>query len=61
LLVNRDYRRGVDAVVRPRRGAPAPSIFDPAARLWTALPDGALDLPPGGARLLRFEKGPPQR
>jgi hypothetical protein len=53
LLVNRDYRYGVDAVLRLQPGVGAPAIFDPVRRLWSQT-DGPIDLEPGGARLVRW-------
>lgn len=56
LLVNRDYLYGVDALLRLSPGAAPPALFDPATGRWTDAGDLELDLPPGGARLLRFEE-----
>ena len=54
LLVNRDYRFGVDAELRLQPGADEPLIFDTkTTRRGTAL-NGPIALEPGGARLVRF-------
>jgi hypothetical protein len=55
LLVNRDYRFGVDAELRLRPGAAAPMILDPKTTRWNRV-DGPIALEPGGARLVRFER-----
>ncbi|MEW6360093.1 MAG: hypothetical protein AB1696_27405 [Planctomycetota bacterium] len=55
VVVNLDYKRGAaTAVVGPG----ALSVFDPSARTWSPAggPHCALDLPPGGGKLLRLEE-----
>ena len=55
LMVNRDYRYGATATLRLRSGAPAPQVFDAAARRWHAAEGtAAFTLAPGGAQLLRW-------
>jgi hypothetical protein len=55
LLVNRDYRFGADVRLRLRDAVAPPSVFDPATEQWAAAESLDLDLPPGAARLIRFE------
>jgi len=54
LLVNRDYRYGVTAQLRLRPGSAMPETLDPGSERWQRLQDLAFVLPPGGARLLRW-------
>jgi hypothetical protein len=55
LLVNRDYRFGVDVELQLEPDSPDPMIFDATTRRW-ARSAGPFALEPGGARLLRFER-----
>jgi hypothetical protein len=57
-LVNRDYRYAVDAELRLQDGSRLPSRFDPDRGEWVALWSPTIDLPPGGAALLRWEALP---
>jgi hypothetical protein len=55
LLVNRDYRFGVDAQLRLPPGTDVPLLFDPDTRRWNRI-GGEIGLEPGGARLIRFQR-----
>lgn len=59
LLVNRDYRYGVNSQLRLRPGSTIPEAFDASSNRWRRLADLAFVLPPGGALLLRWDGGPP--
>lgn len=54
LLVNRDYQYAVDAELQLRRESTLPARFDTEKGEWTALWSPIVDLPPGGAALLRW-------
>lgn len=56
LLVNRDYRYGLEITLRLRAGAALPESFDPASGRWQALAGPTLVLPPGQGRLLRWSR-----
>jgi hypothetical protein len=55
LLVNRDYRSPMAAVVRVRPHAPAPRAFDADTGQWMSDRAVSFTLPPGGAQLLCWE------
>ncbi|MGD9762752.1 MAG: hypothetical protein AB7V27_03445 [Candidatus Binatia bacterium] len=54
LLVNRDYRESVTAVLHPRAGAPAPEELDLESARWQPAASLRFELAPGRARLLRW-------
>jgi hypothetical protein len=54
LLVNRDYRYAVDAHLQLQNDSALPSQFDAERGEWTPLGSPIVDLPPGGAALLRW-------
>jgi hypothetical protein len=55
LLVNRDYRYGTTALLHLRAGAPPPDVFDADTAAWRSTGGVSYVLPPGGARLLRWD------
>jgi hypothetical protein len=55
LLVNRDYRYALDAQLGLRSDSVLPSQFDAERGEWTPLRAPSVDLPPGGAALLRWQ------
>lgn len=57
LLVNRDYRYAVDAELQLEAESTLPSRFDTERGEWVALWSPTVDLPPGGAALLRWRTG----
>jgi len=56
LLVNRDYRYGINARLRLRDGTDLPQLFDPIAGAWTRTSEAVFPIPPGAGRLLRWEQ-----
>jgi hypothetical protein len=55
LLVNRDYRRAAVVTLQLREGQRPPEHFNGETGSWSQDSGGPLNLPPGGARLVRWD------